>query len=95
MNPNLCRYDMTLTEYLRTVGCQSQRVAMVIVAQLLEGVSHLVANGVAHRDLKGNNILVNLDPGETQINSVYYDVALFFWRFLSASSLDCRLVMIT
>lgn len=56
------RYDMTLTEYSRSIGCQSQHVAMVIVAQLLEGVSHLVANGIAHRDLKGNNILVNLDP---------------------------------
>ena len=66
---------MTLTEYLCTVGCQSQRVAMVIVAQLLEGVSHLVANGVAHRDLKGNNILVNLDPGETQISSIYHNLS--------------------
>ena len=55
---------MTLTEYSRSIGCQSQHVAMVIVAQLLEGVSHLVANGIAHRDLKGNNILVNLDPGK-------------------------------
>ncbi|XP_072035166.1 serine/threonine-protein kinase PINK1, mitochondrial-like [Amphiura filiformis] len=55
-------YDMTLTEYIQSVGCPSQRVAMVIIAQLLEGVSHLVANGIAHRDLKGNNILVNVDP---------------------------------
>ncbi len=62
--PVLSRYDMTLTEYTESVKCPSQRVAMVIIAQLLEGVSHLTANGIAHRDLKGNNILVNMDPGK-------------------------------
>lgn len=31
--------------------------------QLLEGVDHLVQQGVAHRDLKSDNILVELDAG--------------------------------
>lgn len=31
--------------------------------QLLEGVDHLVQQGIAHRDLKSDNILVELDAG--------------------------------
>lgn len=31
--------------------------------QLLEAVDHLVQQGVAHRDLKSDNILVELDAG--------------------------------
>lgn len=34
-----------------------------MILQLLEGVDHLVRQGVAHRDLKSNNILVEFDPG--------------------------------
>ena len=54
---------MTLDEYNNIIGFPSQRVAMVMIAQLLEGVSHLVDYGIAHRDLKSNNILVDLAEG--------------------------------
>ncbi|XP_078697693.1 serine/threonine-protein kinase PINK1, mitochondrial-like [Branchiostoma floridae x Branchiostoma belcheri] len=53
------RYPVTLKEYLET-NTTSSRVAMAMVAQLLEGVSHLVDHGIAHRDLKNDNILVEL-----------------------------------
>ncbi|XP_035696813.1 serine/threonine-protein kinase PINK1, mitochondrial-like [Branchiostoma floridae] len=53
------RYPVTLKEYLET-NTPSSRVAMAMVAQLLEGVSHLVDHGIAHRDLKNDNILVEL-----------------------------------
>ncbi|CAH1239684.1 PINK1 [Branchiostoma lanceolatum] len=53
------RYPVTLKEYLET-NTPSSVVAMAMVAQLLEGVSHLVDHGIAHRDLKNDNILVEL-----------------------------------
>lgn len=34
-----------------------------MVLQLLEAVDHLCRHGVAHRDLKSDNVLVELDPG--------------------------------
>jgi serine/threonine protein kinase len=35
----------------------------MMTLQLLEGVDHLVQQGIAHRDLKSDNILVELDAG--------------------------------
>ena len=64
---------MTLDEY-NHAGCPSQHVAMVIMAQLLEGVSHLVDYGIAHRDLKTNNILVELTAGNQKC-------CLFFFMY--------------
>ncbi|XP_030179898.1 serine/threonine-protein kinase PINK1, mitochondrial [Lynx canadensis] len=53
-------YPCTLRQYLR-MNTPSPRLATVMVLQLLEGVDHLVQQGVAHRDLKSDNILVELD----------------------------------
>ncbi|XP_022090330.1 uncharacterized protein LOC110979101 [Acanthaster planci] len=61
------RYDMTLAEYNQNIGCPSEHVAMVIIAQLLEGVAHLVHHGIAHRDLKSNNVLVELTAGSPHV----------------------------
>jgi serine/threonine protein kinase len=35
-----------------------------MLLQLLEGVDHLYRGGVAHRDLKSDNVLVELDSGQ-------------------------------
>lgn len=35
----------------------------MMTLQLLEGVDHLVQQGIAHRDLKSDNILVEWDSG--------------------------------
>ncbi|KAF6110706.1 PTEN induced kinase 1 [Phyllostomus discolor] len=53
-------YPCTLRQYLRE-NTPSPRLAAVMLLQLLEGVDHLVQQGVAHRDLKSDNILVELD----------------------------------
>lgn len=53
-------YPCTLRQYLQ-VKTPSPRLATVMILQLLEGVDHLVQQGVAHRDLKSDNILVELD----------------------------------
>lgn len=53
-------YPCTLRQYLRT-NTPGPRLATVMTLQLLEGVDHLVQQGIAHRDLKSDNILVELD----------------------------------
>uniref|UniRef100_M3YXD5 Serine/threonine-protein kinase PINK1, mitochondrial n=1 Tax=Mustela putorius furo TaxID=9669 RepID=M3YXD5_MUSPF len=53
-------YPCTLRQYLRE-HTPSPRLATVMILQLLEAVDHLVQQGVAHRDLKSDNILVELD----------------------------------
>ncbi|XP_036888923.1 serine/threonine-protein kinase PINK1, mitochondrial [Sturnira hondurensis] len=53
-------YPCTLRQYLQE-NSPSPRLATLMLLQLLEGVDHLVQQGVAHRDLKSDNILVELD----------------------------------
>ncbi|XP_053137233.1 serine/threonine-protein kinase PINK1, mitochondrial [Hemicordylus capensis] len=53
-------YPCTLRQYL----CERRpnaRLSTMMLLQLLEGVDHLVRHGVAHRDLKSDNILVEFD----------------------------------
>ena len=59
------KYDMSLADYLhRFNGEISWKTSVVILTQLLEGIAILASNQVAHRDLKSDNILVDLggDP---------------------------------
>ncbi|KAK9515155.1 hypothetical protein VZT92_025823 [Zoarces viviparus] len=53
-------YPSTLRQYLEvsTPGC---RQGSLMVLQLLEGVDHLCRQGVAHRDLKSDNVLLEFD----------------------------------
>uniref|UniRef100_A0A8C6WCG5 Serine/threonine-protein kinase PINK1, mitochondrial n=2 Tax=Nannospalax galili TaxID=1026970 RepID=A0A8C6WCG5_NANGA len=53
-------YPCTLRQYLRE-HTPSPRLATLMILQLLEGVDHLVQQGIAHRDLKSDNILVELN----------------------------------
>lgn len=54
------RYSQSLCEYL-AVGNVPLRTRLLIFAQLLEGIAHLHRYGVAHRDLKTDNILVDFN----------------------------------
>ncbi|KAL8198574.1 UNVERIFIED_CONTAM: Serine/threonine-protein kinase pink1, mitochondrial [Gekko kuhli] len=54
-------YPCTLRQYLHERAPDAHLGTMMIL-QLLEGVDHLVRQGVAHRDLKSDNILVEFDP---------------------------------
>lgn len=64
-NMTLClvmkRYEMTLKDYLSKSN-PSMKVRTMLFAQLLEGILHLSSHGVAHRDLKSNNILLEGVP---------------------------------
>ncbi|XP_043256267.1 serine/threonine-protein kinase Pink1, mitochondrial [Colletes gigas] len=53
------RYDITLQQYLSDRN-PSTRESILLLAQLLEGVAHMNAHGIAHRDLKSDNILLDL-----------------------------------
>ncbi|NWS78512.1 PINK1 kinase, partial [Crotophaga sulcirostris] len=53
-------YPCTLRQYLRE-NSPDVGLSMLMILQLLEGVDHLVRHGIAHRDLKSDNILVEFD----------------------------------
>ncbi|XP_054250905.1 serine/threonine-protein kinase PINK1, mitochondrial [Indicator indicator] len=53
-------YPCTLREYLRE-NSPDVCLSTMMILQLLEGVDHLVRHGIAHRDLKSDNILVEFD----------------------------------
>ncbi|KYM95147.1 PREDICTED: serine/threonine-protein kinase PINK1, mitochondrial [Cyphomyrmex costatus] len=53
------RYDTTLKQYIASRNIDI-RVSILLLAQLLEAVAHMNANGIAHRDLKSDNILLDL-----------------------------------
>lgn len=53
-------YPCTLRQYLE-VSTPSCRQGALMVLQLLEGVDHLCREGVAHRDLKSDNVLLEFD----------------------------------
>lgn len=55
-------YPFTLRQYLQE-NTPDVRLSTVMILQLLEGVDHLVRHGIAHRDLKSDNILVEFDSG--------------------------------
>lgn len=61
-------YPYTLRQFLEEAAL-SHRQRTLIVLQLLEGVDHLCRQGVAHRDLKSDNVLLEFDSGQTNIQS--------------------------
>ncbi|KRT78283.1 protein kinase, partial [Oryctes borbonicus] len=52
------RYNCSLQQYLAK-GEISGRTTIILLAQLLEGIAHLTAHSVAHRDLKSDNLLLD------------------------------------
>lgn len=59
-------YPGTLREFLK-VSSVGKRHGSLMVLQLLEGVDHLCRQGVAHRDLKSDNVLLEFDSGPIRI----------------------------
>lgn len=58
------RYEYSMCEYLKSSKDISMRTRLLLFAQLLEGVAHLYRHGVAHRDLKSDNILIDLNGND-------------------------------
>ena len=59
------RYDCTLREFLESFKDSdgkltlSWKTSLILLTQLMEGITHMVNHEIAHRDLKSDNILVN------------------------------------
>lgn len=59
-----CSYPYTLRQYLKV--CEpDQMQASLMLLQLLEGVDHLCRQGIAHRDLKSDNVLLEYDSSKS------------------------------
>lgn len=56
-----------LFDYLNQHGALSEAVARSIFRQIAEAVIHCHANGVVHRDIKDENILLNLHTSEAKL----------------------------
>lgn len=64
ITPPLCfSYPCTLRQFLQ-VSTPGKWHGSLMVLQLLEGVDHLCRQGVAHRDLKSDNVLLEFDSGQ-------------------------------
>jgi len=61
------RYDCSLQQFMRTSPEVPARTSTLLLAQLLEGVAHLTAHGIAHRDLKSDNILLDMAEPEVPV----------------------------
>ena len=60
-------YDISLKEYLsQHQGEISWRTSLLILTQLLEGVAHMTNQKIAHRDLKTDNLLLDLNTSGSQ-----------------------------
>ncbi|XP_066582032.1 serine/threonine-protein kinase Pink1, mitochondrial [Prorops nasuta] len=53
------RYNVTLKQHLYSQNLKL-RESILLFAQLLEGIFHMNSHGIAHRDLKSDNILLDL-----------------------------------
>lgn len=58
------RYEHSLCSFLETTNEISMRTRILLFAQLLEAIAHLYRHGVAHRDLKADNILIDLNGND-------------------------------
>ncbi|KAH3831888.1 hypothetical protein DPMN_105160 [Dreissena polymorpha] len=58
------KYPTTLKDYLSVVNL-TLRERLVLLTQLLEGVAHMGAHGITHRDMKCDNILLDIDTDGT------------------------------
>lgn len=54
---------MTLRDYLNKGDNPIIQTRCILLTQLLEGVVHLRKHGIAHRDLKSDNIFVDIQEG--------------------------------
>ncbi|XP_023345102.1 serine/threonine-protein kinase PINK1, mitochondrial [Eurytemora carolleeae] len=58
------RYACSLREYLEEFKeLITSRISLILLTQLLEGIAYMHHCGVAHRDLKSDNLLIDLSGG--------------------------------
>lgn len=57
------KYDCTLEAVLRRPGAVPRRAVLSLLQQMLRGAAYLHARGIAHRDLKIENVMVRRAAG--------------------------------
>ncbi|XP_059093960.1 serine/threonine-protein kinase Pink1, mitochondrial-like [Tigriopus californicus] len=58
------KYDISLKDFLAQHRQEvSWKTSLLILTQILEGLTHMWSHGIAHRDLKSDNILLDLSGG--------------------------------
>lgn len=63
----------TLKEYIQTHGALSPKHAVSIMLQLVSAMSHAHHNGIVHRDIKPQNVLMN---GEEDVKITDFGIAM-------------------
>ncbi|PIC65673.1 serine/threonine protein kinase [Sporosarcina sp. P13] len=63
----------TLKEYIHTHGALSSEHAVSIMQQLVSAISHAHHNGIVHRDIKPQNVLMN---GEDDVKITDFGIAM-------------------
>lgn len=58
------RYNKTVREFIARNGVPDEPVAILLILQLLQGISHITRHGIAHRDLKADNLLLDETTGD-------------------------------
>ena len=59
------KYDMTLRDYVR--HCRKPEELNKIFLAVINGMKELQVLGYTHRDLKPDNVVLNIDPLEVRI----------------------------
>ncbi|CAG9855902.1 unnamed protein product [Phyllotreta striolata] len=60
------RYNTNLESYLSSTT-PSTRLSVLLFTQLLEGIAHMNSYGIAHRDLKSDNLLLDTSEPEAPV----------------------------
>jgi serine/threonine protein kinase len=61
------RYHSSLHDYLVKTASADMKTRILLFTQLLEAIAHLNRYGVAHRDIKSDNILIDLSDNTAPI----------------------------
>ena len=66
---------MDLFEATQKVGCFPEVNAAKLIRQVYHGIQHCLSVGILHRDIKDENVLVNLKTNEVSFHARKYSIS--------------------